>query len=53
VQFATEIYQEYQALANQLRQILNQLQALKKLANPNWREVHDLLANLDWLMRQG
>jgi P-type conjugative transfer protein TrbJ len=53
VQFALQIYQEYQALANQLRQIVNQLAALKKLANPNWREVYDLLANLDWIMRQG
>jgi P-type conjugative transfer protein TrbJ len=53
VQFALQIYQHYQALANQLRQIVNQLTALKKLANPNWREVYDLLANLDWIMRQG
>jgi P-type conjugative transfer protein TrbJ len=53
VQFALEIYQEYQALTNQVRQIINQLTALKKLANPNWREVYDLLANLDWIMRQG
>jgi P-type conjugative transfer protein TrbJ len=53
LQFATRIYQEYQAIANQVRQIAYQLQALKKLANPNWREVYDLLANLDWIMRQG
>ena len=53
VQFALQIYQHYQALANQVRQIVNQLTALKKLANPNWREVYDLLANLDWIMRQG
>jgi P-type conjugative transfer protein TrbJ len=53
VQFAVQIYQEYQALTNQYRQIVNQLLALKKLANPNWREVYDLLANLDWIMRQG
>jgi len=53
VQFALQIVQHYQALANQLRQIVNQLTALKKLANPNWREVYDLLANLDWIMRQG
>jgi P-type conjugative transfer protein TrbJ len=53
VQFALRIYQEYQALTNQYRQIVNQLLALKKLANPNWREVYDLLANLDWIMRQG
>jgi P-type conjugative transfer protein TrbJ len=53
VQFALQIYQEYQALTNQYHQIVNQLTALKKLANPNWREVYDLLANLDWIMRQG
>jgi P-type conjugative transfer protein TrbJ len=53
VQFALQIYQQYQALANQYRQIVNQLAALEKLANPNWREVYDLLANLDWIMRQG
>jgi P-type conjugative transfer protein TrbJ len=53
VQFALQIYQHYQALTNQVRQIENQLQALKKLSNPNWREVYDLLANLDWIMRQG
>ena len=53
VQFAMQIYQQYQALYNQYKQIVNQLQALRKLANPNWREVYDLLANLDWIMRQG
>jgi P-type conjugative transfer protein TrbJ len=53
VQFALQIYQHYQMLANQFRQIIYQLTALKKLANPNWREVYDLLANLDWIMRQG
>ncbi|HLX09180.1 MAG TPA: hypothetical protein VKY89_15110 [Thermoanaerobaculia bacterium] len=53
VQFALQIYQQYQALANQVRQIDNQLQALRKLGNPNWREVYDLLANLDFIMRQG
>jgi P-type conjugative transfer protein TrbJ len=53
LQFALQIYQHYQALANQYRQIVNQLTALQKLSNPNWREVYDLLANLDWIMRQG
>jgi P-type conjugative transfer protein TrbJ len=53
VQFALEIYQHYQQIANQVRQIDYQLQALRKLSNPNWREVYDLLANLDWIMRQG
>jgi len=53
VQFALQIYQHYQMLANQYRQITYQLTALRKLSNPNWREVYDLLANLDWIMRQG
>lgn len=53
VQFALQIYQHYQMLTNQYRQIVNQLTALRKLAHPNWREVYDLLANLDWIMRQG
>jgi P-type conjugative transfer protein TrbJ len=53
VQFALQIYQHYQMLANQFRQITYQLTALRKLSNPNWREVYDLLANLDWIMRQG
>jgi P-type conjugative transfer protein TrbJ len=53
LQFALQIYQEYQSLTNQYHQIVYQLQALKKLSNPNWREVYDLLANLDWIMRQG
>ncbi|HVR08618.1 MAG TPA: hypothetical protein VMW75_11270, partial [Thermoanaerobaculia bacterium] len=53
LQFALQIYQQYQALANQYRQIVNQLAALRKLGNPHWREVYDLLANLDWIMRQG
>jgi hypothetical protein len=34
-QFATEIYQQVQALTNQARQITYQLQALRKLANPS------------------
>jgi P-type conjugative transfer protein TrbJ len=53
LQFALQIYQHYQQIANQVRQINNQLQALRKLSNPNWREVYDLLANLDFIMRQG
>jgi P-type conjugative transfer protein TrbJ len=53
LQFALEIVQHYQQIANQVKQITNQLQALRKLSNPNWREVYDLLANLDWIMRQG
>ncbi len=53
IQFAEQIYQHYQQISNQVIQINNQLQALRKLSNPNWREVYDLLANLDFIMRQG
>jgi P-type conjugative transfer protein TrbJ len=53
VQFATQIYQHYTQIANQIRQIEYQLQALKKLEHPNWREVADLIAYLDLLMKQG
>jgi P-type conjugative transfer protein TrbJ len=53
LQFALQIYQHYQQIANQVRQINYQLQALRKLSNPSWREVYDLLANLDFIMRQG
>ena len=53
VQFATQIYQKYTSIANQIRQIEYQLQALKKLDHPNWREVADLIYYLDYLMKQG
>jgi P-type conjugative transfer protein TrbJ len=53
LQFVEQIYQQYEQLRNQVSQINNQLQALRKLSNPNWREVYDLLANLDFIMRQG
>ncbi len=53
VQFGLQIVHQVEALANQARQIANQLAALRKLDHPNWREVYDLLANLDWIMRQG
>lgn len=53
VQFAEQIYQHYTQIANQIRQIEYQVQALKKLEHPNWREVADLIAFLDYLMKQG
>jgi P-type conjugative transfer protein TrbJ len=53
IQFAETIYREYQQVVNQYEQIKYQLQALKKLENPNWRDVSGLLYTCDWLMRQG
>src|SRR6185295_1159700 len=50
---AYEIYQKGVQIANQIRQIERQIEALKKLDNPNWREVASLLYVLDSLMRQG
>lgn len=50
---AYEIFQKAEQIRRQVEQIQYQLQALKKLQNPNWREVATLLWNLDNLMRQG
>jgi len=48
-----EIKQKYDQIANQARQIQYQLQALKKLENPHWRDVGNLLVYLNDLMREG
>jgi P-type conjugative transfer protein TrbJ len=53
VQFAFQIYQHFQQIANQVRQIDAQLRALAKLRDPNWREIQTLLSELDSLMRSG
>jgi len=53
LQFAYQIYQHYQQILNQYNQIRYQLQALRKLANPNWRDLSQLLFDLDYLMRTG
>jgi P-type conjugative transfer protein TrbJ len=53
LQFAFQIYQHFTQIANQIEQIDNQLRALKKLSNPNWRDIQLLLANLDSLVRSG
>lgn len=50
---AYEIYQKAQQIRRQIESIQHQVVALKKLANPNWREVASLLGVLDDLMRQG
>jgi P-type conjugative transfer protein TrbJ len=46
LQFALQIYQ-------QVEQIENQVRALAKLRDPNWREIQSLLTELDFLMRSG
>jgi P-type conjugative transfer protein TrbJ len=53
LQFALQIYQHYQQIRNQYEQIKYQLLALRKLANPNWRDLSQLLIDLDYLMRTG
>jgi P-type conjugative transfer protein TrbJ len=53
LQAAWQIYQHYVQIANQVRQIEAQLRALRKLANPNWREIQTLLTDLDLLVRSG
>ena len=53
VQFAFQIYQHAQQIANQVRQIEAQLRALAKLRDPNWRQLQTLLYQLDSLMRSG
>ncbi len=50
---AYEIYQKGVQIKNQIDSIKRQIQALKKLENPNWREVASLLYVLDRLMEQG
>lgn len=50
---AYEIYQKAQQIRRQVESIQNQVLALKKLANPNWREVASLLGVLDHLIREG
>jgi P-type conjugative transfer protein TrbJ len=46
LQFALQIHQ-------QVQQIENQVRALAKLRDPQWREIQSLLTELDFLMRSG
>jgi P-type conjugative transfer protein TrbJ len=48
-----EIKQKYEIILHQAQQIEYQLQALKKLQNPHWRDVGNLLVYLNDLMREG
>jgi P-type conjugative transfer protein TrbJ len=50
---AYEIYQKALQIYNQYEQIRAQLQALRKLDDPNWREVASLLWMLEKTMQQG
>jgi P-type conjugative transfer protein TrbJ len=53
VQLAYQIYQHSLQIANQARQLEAQLRALRKLDDPNWRELQALLSELDLLARSG
>ena len=53
VQFAQQIVNQYEQIRNQVLQIKNEYQSLKKLDVHNWREVYDLIAYMDYLMKQG
>ncbi len=53
LQFALQIYQQVEQLANQAQQIRYQLQALRKLDAPAWRQVASELGDLAALARSG
>src|SRR5687768_2814209 len=52
-QNVTQVLRAAQQINNQRQQITYQLQALRKLPNPNWREIATLVNQLDGLMQQG
>jgi P-type conjugative transfer protein TrbJ len=47
---ALEIYQKYQMIYNQYQQLIYQVQALSKLANPNFRDIGLLLTEIDSIL---
>jgi P-type conjugative transfer protein TrbJ len=53
LQFALQIYQQVEQLSGQTTQIAYQLQALRKLDSPLWRQIAGELADLDALDRSG
>ena len=53
LQFALQIVHQVEQLTALYHQIDNQLLALRKLADPNWREIASLLNDLDAVMRSG
>lgn len=48
-----QVVRSVQQINNQRQQIAFQIQALRKLPNPNWREIATLVHQLDLLMQQG
>jgi P-type conjugative transfer protein TrbJ len=53
LQAAWQIYQQAVQIQQQVRQLEAQLRALKKLRDPNWRQIADLLFELDGLVASG
>lgn len=53
VENVRQVAQTARQIENQRQQILHQIQSLRKLSNPNWREIGGLVDHLDALMRQG
>jgi P-type conjugative transfer protein TrbJ len=48
-----QVVQSVQQINNQREQITFQIQALRKLPNPNWREIATQVQQLDRLMQEG
>lgn len=48
-----QVIQSVQQINNQREQITFQIQALRKLPNPNWREIATQVQQLDRLMQEG
>jgi P-type conjugative transfer protein TrbJ len=48
-----QVLRAAQQINNQRQQITFQIQALRKLPNPNWREIATLVRQLDLLMQEG
>ncbi len=48
-----QVLRSVDQINNQRMQITYQLQALRKLGNPNWRDIAPLVQQLDGLMQQG
>lgn len=52
-QLALQLAQQYRQLINQVEQIRYQLLALRKLADPRWRDLSRVLAEIDAAARSG
>lgn len=53
VQNARQVAQAATQINNQRLQIEYQLRALAKLSRPNWRDINDLMSQLDLVMQEG